>query len=121
MREENRSDFVDFVALGNAPTEEARLRAGSDHFEQVDQCLRYIALLRERMGREPDGADFGVSGFAVPDGGNVYEVVCHYRTNNATAINYAYKAIAHIPAHWDDIHIEAQPTNPMAHHEAAYI
>jgi hypothetical protein len=76
---------------------------GQDDYEEValDECRRYISLIRKRHGEEPTGAKLTVSGEA-HDYGTYFEVFVAFNPNVREAVEYAFRVENDLPLTWDD-------------------
>ena len=94
--------MTDYIYLGPTPTHENCAQVGAPDYtvRAIDECKRYIALLRKKMGPEPEGARLMVK--AQPhDFGTYHEVVCQFDSENEEAMNYAYRCENDGPTHWE--------------------
>ena len=93
----------DYLAIGSAPCEEECAQVGSDNYRERAQqeCTRYITVLREKLGPEPEGASLRIHGYE-HDFGTYYEVTCYFNDNKPEAVAYAYACEAYGPVTWDD-------------------
>lgn len=89
----------DFLTLGPTPCEEPCAQVGQPHYRQkaMEECTRFIQLLREKFGPEPEGACLRVTWFP-HDFGSYCEVVCSYNTDSQAAVDYALRCEAETPA-----------------------
>lgn len=91
------------VDIGPAPPDEPCEQAGPDYHAKkaIGECNRYIKLIRQVVGIEPEGARLVVKTFV--SGNNVYhEVVCEYDPNKPETLDYALKCESDGPATWTD-------------------
>jgi len=93
----------EYLPIGSSPCEENCAQVGSPNYREqaFDECMRFITLIREKLGQEPKGAELRIKSFP-HDFGSYYEVVCYYDENNEEAINYAYNCEANAPIKWED-------------------
>lgn len=90
------------LALGPVPAQEARAVPGDSDYaaRAFAQCQRFIALLRRRLGSEPDGARLGVRR-SEQDFDAYLEVVLRFDDGNGAARAYADRCDRDAPARWD--------------------
>lgn len=91
------------VSLGPAPAEETCAQVGEEDYDARArrECDRYIRLIREKMGPEPDGARLTRKSNE-HDFGPYMDVVCRYDDSDERATAYAFACEANSPATWDD-------------------
>lgn len=89
------------LALGPVPVEEAPARPGDSAYaaRAFAQCQRFIALVRQRLGPEPDGARLGVRR-SDQDFDPYLEVVLRFDDANNAARGYAARCDRDAPARW---------------------
>ena len=82
---------TDIVVLSSAPWNEECVQVGDDNYAELSraECRRFIALIRERCGEEPEGAHLYVKANC-HDFGTYYEVACRYDVDNQKAEDYAW-------------------------------
>jgi hypothetical protein len=92
-----------YVELAAAPIEEDCAQVGMPGYREqaLAECARFIKLLRQKFGPEPEGARLSVKWFE-HDFGPYCEVVCYYNTDIPPSVEYAYDCEANLPATWDD-------------------
>jgi hypothetical protein len=92
-----------YLALAPAPIEEDCAQVGTPGYREqaLAECARFIRLLRQRIGPEPEGAWLSVKWFD-HDFGQYCEVVCYYNTDIPASVEYAYTCEANLPATWDE-------------------
>lgn len=97
----------DLVYLGSAPPDEPCAQVGSYGYREavLDQCKRYIALIRKTVGIELFGAKLKVE-WQEHDFGSYAEVVCWYDDAIDGAREYAYRCESDGPLTWDPLGIE---------------
>lgn len=93
---------VNVLALGPVPSEEAPARPGDSDYaaRAFAQCQRFIAVLRRRLGAEPDGARLGVRR-SDQDFDPYLEVVLQFDDANGAACAYAARCDRDAPARWN--------------------
>lgn len=92
----------EFLELGPAPIEEPCAQLGhTEDYPHVakEECRRFIKLLREKFGAEPDGASLVIKANQ-HDFGTYYEVACKFDMNKKEAVDYCYTLEANLPARW---------------------
>ena len=92
----------DYLAIGCAPTEEDCVCVGEPRYREkaLDECARFILLLREKFGPEPEGAWLSVKWFP-HDFGEYAEVVCYFNTDIPGSVEYAHRCDDYAPATWE--------------------
>ena len=92
----------DFLNIGSTPPAEDCAQVGTENYQarSTVECKRYIALLREKMGNEPEGALLKVKWFD-HDFGRYCEVVCEFDCDNEEAVEYAYNCESSGPQTWE--------------------
>jgi hypothetical protein len=65
-----------------------------------EECARFIELIRQHLGQEPEGARLAVKSNP-HDFGTYYEVVCWYDEGSEEARKYAFRCESDAPARWD--------------------
>lgn len=90
------------LALGPVPAQEASARPGDSDYaaRAFAQCQRFIALLRRRLGPEPDGTRFGVRR-SEQEFDPYLEVVVWFDDEDAAARAYAARCDREAPTRWD--------------------
>jgi hypothetical protein len=93
--------MMDYVVIGPCPVEEDCVQVGEENYaaRAKEECRRFIRLLREVLGEEPDGASFRIKGFD-HDFGRYYEVICSFDENSEEAVEYAFNAEGNAPMTW---------------------
>lgn len=91
----------DYLEFGSAPVEEECAQVGqSDYREKVfDECNRFILLLREIFGDEPEGSRLMIKRNE-HDFGLYYEVACKFDITKTDAVDYAYAIEGNMPKRW---------------------
>jgi hypothetical protein len=92
----------DFVCLGPTPCEESCACVGEEDYREraLEECRRFIQLLRKTFGPEPDGARLSLKWFD-HDFGPYCEVVCHFNTELPESVDYAFRCESDAPATWE--------------------
>jgi len=82
----------DYVVIGPVPCDEDCAQVGRENYQEqaVEECMRFIELLRKTFGDEPEGARLAIKWFA-HDFGSYCEVVCWYETEDEKARDYAFR------------------------------
>lgn len=90
------------LALGPVPAQEAAARPGDSDYSAraFAQCQRFIALLRRRLGPEPNGARLGVRR-SDQEFDPYLEVVLRFDDANGAARAYAARCDHDAPARWE--------------------
>ena len=65
----------------------------------MEECQRFIELIRETLGPEPEGAELAIKSFP-HDFGTYYEVVIWFDPNDAVALAYAVRCDDDTPRTW---------------------
>lgn len=103
----------DYVSIGPTPSAEQCQQVGTpeyDHTAARAECRRFLALIRQTLGDEPEGAQLGIKSNP-HEYGSYLEVVCYYDDENETAADYAYRCDAEAPENWPE------PTQDAPTHE----
>lgn len=89
--------------IGPAPIEEPCAQLGEIDYtpRALEECNRLISLIRKKCGTEPPGAKLRVKS-SPHDFGLYYEVICGFETDDAQAVEYAYRVESDTPVTWDD-------------------
>ena len=82
----------DYFSLGPTPSEEECAQVGQPDYRRkaMEECQRFIALIRTTLGPEPPGAELAIKSFP-HDFGTYYEVVIWFERDAAEAIAYAVR------------------------------
>jgi hypothetical protein len=90
------------LALGTVPAQEACARPSESDYaaRAFAQCQRFIALLRSRLGPEPDGARLGIRR-SDQDFDPYLEVVVRFEDENPAARQYAGRCDRDAPTRWE--------------------
>jgi hypothetical protein len=91
----------DYLTLGPTPSDEPCACVGETHYSEqaIEECARFIRLLREKFGHEPEGAALTTKWFP-HDFGNYCEVVCSYNTDIPESVEYAFRCDDETPTTW---------------------
>lgn len=97
----------DYIDIGSTPTEEDCAQVGQPDYEKKAraECARFIQLIRQTLGEEPEGARLAVKSNP-HDFGTYYEVVCYFEDSNEEATSYAYRCEAETPTKWDPVFLQ---------------
>lgn len=92
----------EYVELGVAPCDEDCVQVGEEDYlnKARKECRKYISLIRECCGSEPDGAQLKIKSFE-HDFGNYYEVVCSYDDKFPDSVDYAFRIEGTLPRTWN--------------------
>lgn len=90
------------IPLGAVPVRESSARVGESGYAEraVLECRRYMALLRQVIGPEPEGARLRIRRSG-PDLGRYLEVVVEYDDANNVARAYAIRCDREAPTRWE--------------------
>jgi hypothetical protein len=93
----------EYMELGPTPCDEPCEQLGPNYNRRkaLRECRAYARQLERQHGAPPEGAYFGVKGFA-HDFGTYHETVIYFDTENEAAMEYAYKVEGDTPANWDE-------------------
>ncbi len=86
----------DYLCIGPSPPDEECYPIGD--YRAKAECRRYIDLIREVLGPEPEGARLAIKGFD-HDIGVYYIVICYYTLET---VDYAFKVEIEGPTKWND-------------------
>ena len=91
-----------YFCLGPSPSEEDCAQVGEPGYREkaLKECARYIQLLRDTLGPEPEGARLSTKWFE-HDFGVYCEVVCYFTTESHASVEYAQRCEDHAPATWE--------------------
>jgi hypothetical protein len=89
-------------ALGTVPAQEASARPSESDYaaRAFAQCQRFIALLRRRLGPEPEGARLGIRR-SDADFDPYLEVVVRFDEQDPAARKYAARCDRDAPTRWE--------------------
>lgn len=95
--------MIDTFEIGPTPAGEPCAQVGTENYHEVAraECSRFRDLIREKLGKEPDGCKLLIKEFP-HDLGSYYEVVVSYETENERAVDYAMMVEAEAPVRWED-------------------
>jgi len=91
-----------YFCIGPSPYEEDCAQVGAPGYREkaLAECARFIQLLRDTFGPEPEGAQLSVKWFE-HDFGPYCEVVCYFTTESHASVEYAQRCEDHAPATWE--------------------
>jgi hypothetical protein len=94
---------MQYLEIGAAPPEEEPVQMGIPGYTKkaLQECNRYIKLLRKTLGPEPPHTELRPKGFQ-HDFGTYYEVVCYYDEHYEESIEYAFNCESKGPLTWND-------------------
>lgn len=104
----------DFMYLGTAPYEEecVQVESGKDYLPAMrEECNRFINLLRDTFGKEPEGARLAIRS-EMHDFGSYLEVVCWFDEDIPESVEYAYNIEGNTPARWPSTPVSSLPDPP---------
>ena len=89
------------LRLGNVPINEDKLDVAMPNYRLMvlQSCNKYMDLLRNTFGKEPDGSKLDIEAFDC-DSGVCFEVSYRYDESNNDAIEYARKCQEEAPKTW---------------------
>lgn len=92
----------DYVNIGPGPADEPCPQVGDPQYliQANTVGLDFIELIRNKLGREPEGAQLKLKRFS-HDFGSYYEVVCWYDESLEASVEYAFKVEAEAPTRWE--------------------
>ena len=92
----------DYFSIGPTPSEEDCAQVGQPDYRRkaLEECTRFITLIRNTLGPEPAGAELAVKSFP-HDFGTYYEVVIWFERDGGEAIAYAERCEDDAPRTWD--------------------
>lgn len=90
-----------FIALGAVPAREAFARVGEPDYEEraLRECRQFMTLLRDVIGREPDGARLRIRR-SESDAGSSLDVIVEFDDDNTVARAYAIRCDREAPTRW---------------------
>ncbi len=91
-----------YISIGPSPYEENCAQVGEPGYREkaLEECARFIRLLRETCGPEPEGASLRVMWFP-HDFGEYAEVVCSFNPDMPASVAYASRCEERAPATWE--------------------
>jgi len=103
IHRERREAMRDFITIGSAPCDEDCAQVGSPNYRKraLAECLRFIQLIRDTLGSEPEGAELRIKSFD-HDFGTYVEVVCWFDTEKQESVDYAFRCESDAPATWEE-------------------
>jgi hypothetical protein len=92
----------DYFSLGQTPSAEDCAQVGQPDYRRkaLEECQRFIELIRNTLGPEPEGAEFAIKSFP-HDFGTYYEVVIWFEPDDAAAVAYAVRCEDDAPTTWN--------------------
>ncbi|MFA7219247.1 MAG: hypothetical protein WC119_01925 [Synergistaceae bacterium] len=95
--------FRDRIELGPTPPDEDCAQVGTDNYREraMEECRRYIELIRQKLGVEPEGARLKITSNP-HDFGTYYEVACEYNDQFQRSVDYAFACESDGPQTWGD-------------------
>ena len=107
----------DYIDIGSAPCEEdcVQVTKEGDYVQAMrEECKRFIAAIRSKLGPEVGSAQLRVKGNP-HDFGTYYEVVCYFDSEDEEGMDYAFRCESDAPSTWDDTKpIAAESKTPLA-------
>lgn len=93
----------DYMTIGSSPVDEKCVNVGEENYESrsLEECNKYIALIRKKLGPEPHAAQLRTKLFP-HDFGSYREVVCYFDDNEPASIAYAQACEGNGPSKWSD-------------------
>ena len=90
-----------FIPLGAVPARESFAQVGESGYADraLGECQRFMTLLRQLIGPEPDGAQLRIRRSA-PDAGSYLDVIVEFDDENTTARAYAIRCDREAPTRW---------------------
>ncbi len=104
----------DFFTLDQTPCDEPCASVGEPDYEEkaLAQCRRFIGLLRQTFGLEPDGTRLSIKSFP-HDFGTYYSVVCYFSHGIPASAAYARRCEDDAPTTWEGINKNSQRTTAI--------
>jgi hypothetical protein len=92
----------DVLSIGSPPWDEACAQVGQPDYDQKarEECRRFMRLLRQHLGPEPEGAQLAIKSFP-HDFGDYLDVVCWFETGSPASTEYALRCESETPATWE--------------------
>lgn len=93
----------DYMTIGSSPVDEKCVNVGEENYESrsLEECNKYIALIRKKLGPEPHAAQLRTKLFP-HDFGSYREVVCYFDDKEPASVAYSLACEAHGPQMWSD-------------------
>lgn len=95
----------DHISIGPVPSDESCQQVGTPQYDPVkarQECERYIAAIRSKLGPEPEGARLKITRNP-HDFGTYLDVEVFFDDDNEEAHRYAYRCESDAPTTWEDI------------------
>ena len=91
-----------YFCIGASPSEEDCAQVGQPDYRRkaIAECVRFIQLIRDTLGHEPEGAELRIKAFD-HDFGVYHEVVCWFDTDIPESVEYAQRCEGETPATWE--------------------
>jgi len=91
------------MIIGSSPAYEKCVGVGEENYESrsLEECNRYIALIRKKLGPEPFAAQLSSKLFP-HDFGSYREVVCYFNDDEPASAAYALACERYGPKDWKD-------------------
>jgi len=91
-----------YFCIGPSPCEENCAQVGEPGYREhaLAECTRFIQLLRDTFGPEPEGARLSIK-WSEHDFGSYCEVVCHFNPDITGSIEYAQRCEDDAPTTWE--------------------
>ena len=91
-----------YFCIGSSPYEEDCAQVGEPGYRRkaIAECYRFMQLIRDTIGQEPEGAELRIKAFE-HDFGLYFEVVCRFDIENEAAREYACRCEDSAPATWE--------------------
>ncbi len=90
-----------FFTLGPTPSDENCAYVGEPDYRKraLQECRRFVQVLRDTFGPEPAGARLSTTWFP-HDFGEYVEVVCSFDTDLPESVDYAQRCESTAPTTW---------------------
>ena len=91
-----------YFCIGSSPSGEDCVQVGQPDYRRkaIAECYRFIELIRDTLGPEPEGAELRIKAFD-HDFGVYHEVVCWFDTDIPTSVEYAQACESDAPTTWE--------------------
>lgn len=106
----------DHIDIGSSPCDEECVQVSKTepYLDRMRaECQRFLALIRVKLGPEPEGTHLGIRSNP-HEFGAYLEVVCYFDDRDEEARAYAYKCESDGPRKWDDDGRREQTIKTMA-------